>query len=527
MSAGRVYIVGAGPGDPGLITVRGKDLLGRADTVFYDYLVSPELLEYAPGAAEKIYVGKMEGRHTVPQERINEFLVEKAREGKTVVRLKGGDPFIFGRGGEEAQTLAGAGIDFEIVPGVTSAIAAPAYAGIPLTHRGLASSVEFITGHEDPGKQESFIPWEHVAGGRGTLVFLMGVMNLPSIVKELVKHGRAPSTPIALVHRGTLPEQRTVVSTLGGVVKAAEQAALSAPAVIVVGEVVGLRDELRWFEKRPLLGKTIVVTRARQQASGLASLLAGHGARVVEFPTIKIEPPASYDELDRAVGSLASFDWIVFTSTNGVEHFAGRVAALGRDMRALAGLTVAAIGKATAEELAARGIAADFVPGEYSTEGMLKELSGAGVKGKRMLLPRVEDAPLRLVEGLRELGAEPVEAAAYRTVPASGDAGRLAELVEGGNIDLVTFASSSTVRNFVACLDGCGMKGRAQGIKAAAIGPVTAGAAREAGFSVEVEPGEYTVPALVEEIVGHFTAGGAPTAARPSAADGGKNGRQG
>ncbi|MCX5892072.1 MAG: uroporphyrinogen-III C-methyltransferase, partial [Deltaproteobacteria bacterium] len=339
-----VYLVGAGPGDPGLITAKGLALLRRAQVVVYDQLASPELLKEAPADAEIIYVGKKAGAHAVPQEGINDLLVARARAGLTVVRLKGGDPFVFGRGGEEAEELAQAGIPFEVVPGVTAAVAVPAYAGIPVTHRRYTTLVTFITGHEDPTKEASTIPWEALGKNPGTLVFLMGVKNLPEICRQLVEKGRAPQTPAAVIERGATLWQRTVTGTLTDIAQIARDAEIKPPAILVVGGVVELRQTLKWWETRPLWGKTVVVTRSRQQASKLVELLAAAGARCLEVPTLEIGPPDDFGPLDQALTNLSQYQWLVFTSANGVAAFMARLFGQGKDVRALGGLKIAAIG---------------------------------------------------------------------------------------------------------------------------------------------------------------------------------------
>ncbi len=318
MKAGIVYLIGAGPGDPSLITLRGKELIEKADVLVYDYLAHPRLLDFARPDVEKIYVGKMGGEHTKTQDEINQIIIDLAKSGKSVARLKGGDPYIFGRGGEEAQELVRAGLKFEVVPGVTAGAAASAYAGIPLTHRDFTTDVAFVTGHEDPTKERSNLQWEKLATGIGTLVFYMGIKNLPNIVKNLVDNGRDANTPVAVIRWGARPEQQTVTGTLDTIADVVKKAGIKAPAITVVGGVVSLRDELRWFDTKPLFGKNVVVTRAREQASDFADRLRELGANIVEFPTIECVAPDSWDELDDAIETIASFNWVIFTSTNGV-----------------------------------------------------------------------------------------------------------------------------------------------------------------------------------------------------------------
>ncbi|GFP19691.1 uroporphyrin-III C-methyltransferase / precorrin-2 dehydrogenase / sirohydrochlorin ferrochelatase, partial [Candidatus Hakubella thermalkaliphila] len=349
--SGKVYLVGAGTGDEGLMTLRGLQCLKEADVIVYDRLASERPLDVTRKGAEKIYAGKFASHHTLKQEEINVLLAQKAQEGKVVVRLKGGDPFIFGRGGEEAEYLADQGIDFEVVPGVSSAYAVPAYAGIPVTQRGHTSTVAFITGHEDDTKDDSDIDWAHISTGVGTLVFLMGVRNLELIVKNLIEYGRPPETPVAVIRWGTTPQQQTIVGTLADIVDKVREAALTPPAITVVGEVVRLREKLNWFEKKPLFGKTILVTRARPQASQLVEKLSQRGAQVIEFPTIKIVPPSSFGEMDQAIQDMARYDWVIFSSVNGVESFFQRLRELGRDVRELKGIKIAVVGPKTREKI--------------------------------------------------------------------------------------------------------------------------------------------------------------------------------
>jgi len=504
---GKVFLVGAGPGDAGLITVAGLERIGAADVIVYDRLVSARLLEHARLAAELIYVGKTpsvgqgsspdtQGETGHDQESINRTLIERAREGRTVVRLKGGDPFVFGRGGEEAEALRAAGIPFEVVPGVTSAVAVPAYAGIPVTHRGVASSFAVITGHEAPSKEETAIDWAHLAKAVDTLVFLMGVRNLPDIVARLTEHGRSPQTPVAVIQWGTTPEQRTVTGTLADIVSRVEQADLRPPAITVVGEVVRLRETIAWFETRPLFGKRVLITRTRRQASTLARLLADEGAIPVELPSIEIEPIEDRTAVDAAIETLGTggYPWAVFTSANAVELFFEHLAERGLDARAFSGAQIAAIGPATAQSLAVRGLRADVVPGEYVAEAVVEALRGQIAPGDRVLLPRAESARAELVRGLEAMGAAVDEIPIYRAaVPSEASPEVLAEL-RAGRIDVVTFTSSSTVRNLVAMLGDASALERPL---IACIGPITAQTARELGLRVDVQASEYTVEGLV------------------------------
>ncbi|HEX6826358.1 MAG TPA: uroporphyrinogen-III C-methyltransferase, partial [Nitrospiraceae bacterium] len=360
--SGKVYLVGAGPGDPGLLTLKGKECLEAADVVLYDYLANPVLLQYAPATAQRIYVGRRGRGQYQDQTDINRLLIERAKEGNVVVRLKGGDPFVFGRGGEEAEAVAAAGIDFELVPGVTAAVAVPAYAGIPVTHRTLASTVTFVTGHEDPTKPTALLEWPKLASASGTLVFMMGMKNLPSIVKQLLSEGRPSDTPVAAIRWGSKAAQQTIVGTLGDIVLKTEAVHLEPPTVIVVGEVVRLRRQLNWYETKPLFGKRVVLTRAQEQAREFSQLLAAYGAEPVEVPTIQIVPPASWQAIDDAMTRLSTYQWLIFTSVNGVRPFMDRLYAAGKDARALANLRLCAIGPRTAQELGVHGLTPDIIP---------------------------------------------------------------------------------------------------------------------------------------------------------------------
>ncbi len=497
---GKVYLVGGGPGDPGLFTVRGAELLGRAEVVVYDRLANGVLLDhYLRPDAERIYAGKSSNRHTYPQEEINRLLVSKAEEGKIVVRLHGGDPFVFGRGGEEAAALVEAGIPFEVVPGITSAVAVPAYAGIPVTHRGQNSSFAVVTGHEDPTKLESSLDWEKLSTGVGTLVFLMGLTNLQNIVDRLVQNGRPADTPVAVIRWGTWPRQKTLTGTLSDIVAKVREGGFRPPAVIVVGGVVGLRDTLRWWDNRPLFGKRVLVTRSREQAGSLSALLREYGADPVEVPVLETVPPESYDAMDSAIARLESYDWIVFTSVNGVKSFLDRLESLALDVRALGRTRIAAIGPATAQELRRYHLKVDLVPSEYVAEAVAAALLSTGVEGRRMLLPRADLAREALAVELERAGALVDNVVAYRTVPARSDMGRLREQLSAGEIDVVTFASSSTVRYLVAALgeDALPLLSRST---IACIGPITADTAREMGLQVDVMAGEHTIPGLVKAL---------------------------
>ncbi len=502
---GKVYLVGAGPGAPKLLTIRGKECLEQADVILYDYLANPVLLEHARPEAERIYVGRRGRGEYGNQEEINRVMIERARAGKTVVRLKGGDPFVFGRGGEEAEAVADAGVPFEVVPGVTSAIAAPAYAGIPVTHRTLASSVTLVTGHEDSTKPSPTVEWDRLASTDGTVVFLMGMKNLSAIVAHLTASGRPASTPVALIRWGTRAEQKTLIGTLADIVKKAEAAALEPPTVIVVGEVVKLRAKLNWFETRPLFGATVLVTRPREQVGEFAELLTGYGAHVIPFPTIAIAPPSDWSDLDQAIAGLSNYEWIIFTSINGVRFFIERLRALGRDTRALGRARLCAIGPRTAEALAAAGLRADRIPADYQAEGLLKVLEKEDLKGARVLIPRAEVARDLLPEELRGRGADVTVAVAYRTVRPDADVRFLQEKLRKGEVGVVAFTSSSTVRNYVELFaDPDEARARTQSAVVACIGPITAKTAEAYGLKVGIRAKANTIPALAEAIVGHF-----------------------
>ena len=502
MKTGKVYLVGGGPGDPGLITQKGRDCLAQAEVVVYDRLLDEQLLKVASPKAEKIYVGKAAGAHTKSQSRINQLLVEKAKEGKTVVRLKGGDPFVFGHGGEEAKTLANNHIPFQIVPGITSAVAVPAYAGIPVTHRGLASSFAVITGHEAPSKGSSNINWEKLATAVDTLVFLMAMKNLPKIVAKLIEHGRSPDTPVAVIKEGTTPEQETVVGRLGDIVAKAEEHHLTPPAVIVVGEVVKLREKLRWFDNRPLFGKRILITRARHQAGALSQLLSERGAKPIEVPAINIQALSDTRKLDQAIANLDQYQWVVFTSVNGVEAFFQRLYNLNLDTRALGNLRIGAIGPATAKTLKEQGIIPDYIPNVYTSEDIVTGLSSWGIAGKRFLLPRADIADKKLTNGLTRLGAEVHEIVAYRTAPPTEEISKARELLLSDEIDVITFTSSSTVSNLVAAFGGDPTPINSS--KVACIGPKTAETAIRVGLRVDIIAGEHTIPGLVAAIEDYF-----------------------
>jgi uroporphyrinogen III methyltransferase / synthase len=503
---GLVYLVGAGPGDPGLITVKGLRCIETADVLIYDYLAAKAFLSHARPECECIYVGKKGGDHTLSQDGINQLIVDKARNGHTVTRLKGGDPFIFGRGGEEAEVLVEADIPFEVVPGVTSAIAGPAYAGIPLTHRQFTSTLAFVTGHEDPTKDASGIDWSALARGIGTLVFFMGVKNLPHIVDRLIENGRPSHTPVALVRWGTTPRHKTVTGTLENIEKRSKAAAIKAPALIVVGEVVSLRDTLQWFEKRPLLGKRIVVTRARAQASDLVQTLSDLGAECIECPTIHVVEPDSWQPLDDAISRIKNYQWLIFTSVNGVQFFFDRLFGRGLDARALGHLKTAAIGPSTAKRLLDYGISTDILPETYQAESVVDAFADVPLKGRKVLLPRAKEARVVLPEELRRMGAEVDEIVAYQTLQATDGQSDLLDALRLRNIDMVTFTSSSTVRNFKALLPEPEVQDLVRGVTIACIGPITADTAESLGFKTDLVADEFTIDGLTNAISRYYSA---------------------
>jgi uroporphyrinogen III methyltransferase/synthase len=501
MNRGLVYLIGAGPGDPGLLTIKAREVLEKAEVVIYDRLVGPEILAMANSAAEFIYVGKISGRHALPQGEINQLLVEKAAAGKRVARLKGGDPFLYGRGGEEALYLREHGLDFEIIPGITSAIAVPAYAGIPVTHRDATSSFAVITGHEKPEKTTSSIQWDKISTGIGTLVFLMGVENLHTICRELINNGRDPSTPIALIRWGTLPQQQVVSGTLEDIVQKVEAAAFQPPAVTIVGEVVQLRQELRWVENKPLWGKRVIVTRARAQASELVERLRAAGAQTIECPSILIQKQIDRGAMQNALKNLEYYDWLIFTSVNGVDIFLEEMFACGLDIRDLKGIRLVAIGPATRARLEKYGLRVEITPEEYRAEGILEELHKSITPGQWVLLPRAAGARNILPETFKAWGVYMHEVTLYQAVPAQTAGISIVDDILNGDFDYLTFTSSSTVTNFAKMIGEDKVPSVAGLVKVACIGPVTAATARNLGFTVDVLAREYTIDGLVQALI--------------------------
>ncbi len=497
MAKGICFLVGAGPGDPGLLTLRGRDCLARADVVIYDYLSNSELLKFAPGAAERIYAGKKAGAHTLGQDEINALLVNRVTAGKTVVRLKGGDPFVFGRGGEEAGALAAKGLAFEIVPGISSAIAGPAYAGIPVTHRGHNAALTIFTGHEDPAKPETAIDYAAIARTPGTKVMLMGIERIATITAALIKAGMASATPVALIRWATTGRQQTLTGTLGDIATRVESAKFEAPAVAVIGEVVSLRETLNWFETRPLFGQRIAVTRTRRQASELIERLRELGADAFELPTIRIEPAPDKRGFYELVADAHTYDWLVFTSPNGVDAFFEAFFTIYKDARSLGGARIAAIGPATAGRVRHYRFAVDLQPAKYVAEEIVKAFQAeVCVENLKVLLPRAEGAREVLATELTRLGAIVDEAVAYRTVPETGDAAGGIERFKDEGADWITFTSSSTAENFAAL-----RLALPERLRTASIGPITSATMRKLGLDVDVEAAQHDIPGLVAAIL--------------------------
>lgn len=506
---GKVYIVGAGPGDIGLLTIKGLKCLQKAEVVIYDFHLNAQVLNYINHDAEFIYAGKRGGRHSITQERINQILIEKAGQYKTICRLKGGDPFVFGRGGEEAEALAKEGIEFEIVPGVSSAIAAPAYAGIPLTHRLYSSSLAIVPGYEDPAKKESLIDWAKLATGVGTIVFLMTIKNIGTVCRKLIKHGRNAETPVAVIRWGTRSDQKTIVSNLKEIAKSVKEKEIKPPAVMVVGDVVNLREKLKWYEKKPLFGQRILVTR---EHSGGFETLEELGAEIIEFPTIKIVPVKKPVDLDKVISKIAYYNWLIFTSANSVRFFFKRFFDKNTDIRDMKGIKICAIGTKTAAEIQKYGINVDLVPEEFNAESLIDSLiiksrgttaaqdSEHKLKGVRFLLPRAETAREILPEQIKKLGGDIDVVTVYKTEKPEVHGKRLKRFLKDGKISIATFTSAATFKNFMSIMQD-DAKTLLKGVAIAVIGPVTAQAVKEAGLNVNIMPKEATTEAMAKEII--------------------------
>ncbi len=521
MKKGKVYLVGAGPGDIGLLTVKGLKCLQKAEAVVYDFHFNAQILNYINHDAEFIYAGKRGGHHAMTQDEINQALVNKAKEGKTVCRLKGGDPFVFGRGGEEAEELVKEGIEFEIIPGISSSIAAPAYAGIPLTHRKYSSSFAVVTGNEDITKPESSIDWSKFANGFDTLVFLMGVKNISAITTKLMEHGKSPDTPTAIVRWGTRPDQKTVVSTLKNIADLVKEENIRPPAVMIIGDVVKLRDTLKWYENKPLFGKRILITREyTKDYDPLEDL----GAEIFEFPTIEIVPPESYKELDESIDKVETYNWIIFTSANGFKYFMQRLLDKNRDIRDLKGIKICAIGTKTAEKIKEYGLKVDMVPEEFNAEGLIETFTEEAKKMRgwedeknltsqplnpltsqllrevKILLPRAEVAREIFPEKVRELGGEIDTPTAYRAIKPEKHGKRLKRFLKEGRISVATFTSAATFNNFMDIIGQDAIE-ILRDVTIAVIGPVTKMAIEKAGLKVSIMPKEATIKAMVDEII--------------------------
>ena len=493
---GICYLAGAGPGDPGLVTLRAKEVIEQADVILYDSLVNPEILKWARADAEVVFAGKSAGEHKVPQDHINALLVDKTRSGKKVVRLKGGDPFLFGRGGEEAGVLAKAGLRFEVIPGVSSATAVAAYAGIPLTHRDYSSQVTIFTGHEYPAKIETALDYKQLASLPGTKVMLMGFQRIGEIAARLIGEGAAPTTPVAMIRWGTMSRQQTITGELQTIARIAEEMDFGKPALTIIGDVVRLRGTLNWFETRPLFGKRIVVTRARKQAGTFGAALRQLGADVIELPTIRIEPPQDLIEFGEMVQDAHTYDWIVFTSVNGVNAFFEMFYKIYDDARDIGGARIAAIGAATAARVREFRLKVDLQPEEAVAESVVRAFKkDSSVENLKFLLARGEQARDTIPEQLAKMGAIVDDAIAYRTVPETGDASGAAARFKEEGADLVTFTSSSTAENFMAL-----KLPLPPGVKTASIGPVTSATMRNLGLGVDIEATQHDVPGLVAAI---------------------------
>ncbi|MBT1070805.1 uroporphyrinogen-III C-methyltransferase [Pelotalea chapellei] len=502
---GVVYLVGAGPGDPGLITLRGVECLRRADVVVYDYLANEQLLNHAPPAAERIYAGKIGGRHNQDQEEINALLVEKGLSGKVVVRLKGGDPFVFGRGGEECEALQSAGIPFEVIPGVTAAVGAAAYAGIPLTHRDYTASVTLVTGQVGKNKDASSIDWKRLSLGNGTLVFYMGITTLHRNMTRLIENGRNPHTPVALVRWGTTPEQQVLTGTIADIAERAAQACFKPPAITIVGEVVNLREKLRWYDRRTLFGRRILITRAADQAGEFSNLLTERGATTIECPTIRLIDPCQWEPLDNALRNLGSYGWLVLTSGNAVRCFFKRLQVLGLDARALATCRVCAVGPKTAEVIRSFGITSDLIPADYKAEGVVAEFERIPMNGVQVLFPKADGARDLVPRKLEQMGARVDSPTTYCNILPDKLPAEALFALERRSVDCITFTSSSTVQNLANMLGTDRMLDMLKGVAVASIGPITSKTCRAVGLKVDIEPEEYTLTALTDAIDAFFS----------------------
>lgn len=505
MKKGIVYIVGAGPGDIGLFTVKGLKCLQKAEVVVYDFHLNAQILNYINHDAEFIYAGKRGGKHDMTQDNINRTLIEKAKEGKIICRLKGGDPFVFGRGGEEAEALVDEGISFEVVPGISSSIAAPAYAGIPLTHRAYSSSFAIVPGYEDVTKKESSIDWSKLATGVGTIVFLMTVKNISMVCQKLIENGRPPETPVAVVRWGTRADQTTLVGNLENIPELVKANDIKPPAVMVVGDVVNLRKKLKWFENKPLFGQRILVTREHTEGFDPLEEL---GAEIVEFHTIRIVPPDDWSELDRAIEKIDSYNWLVLTSVNGVKFFFRRLIDRERDIRDLKGVKICAVGTKTAAAINKHGIKVDLVPKQFNAEGLvdsfIKETNvrangSSPLQGMKILLPRAQNARAVFPDKIKELGGEIDVFTAYKTEKPETHGKRMKRFLKEGKITIATFTSAATFNNFMEIM-GEDAIGLLKDVTIAVIGPVTAKAVEKAGLKVDIMPKEATVDAMVDAI---------------------------
>jgi uroporphyrinogen III methyltransferase/synthase len=503
LNPGKVSLIGAGPGDPGLLTIKGRECIESADVIIYDYLANPVLLGYASPEAERIYVGKSRGHHSMPQDEINQLLADKAAAGLKVARLKGGDPYVFGRGGEEATVLHQRQIPFEVIPGVTAGFAAAAYAGIPLTHRDVTTSLALLTGHERPERKLSSLDWEKLATGLGTLIFYMGMTNLGTISEKLIEHGRPADTPVAVVQWATLPRQRTLTGRLDEIAEQVAAAKIEPPAVIIIGEVVRYREDLRWYDNLPLFGRRFLITRPRAQAASFAALLQAQGAETICIPTIEIAPPDDWQPCDRALRQLSSYAGLILTSANAVDALFGRMTTQNLDLRALAGVEIIAVGPKTAKVIEKRGLKPDFIPQDYRAEGVVEELVARGANGKRYLYPRTEIARSLIPDSLTKAGAEVDTPIVYRTIAAEAKQDMIRHLLDAGELDAICFSSSSTFDN-LQTMFGEELQQLKKATDFFSIGPLTSQSIRKHGFEVALEPENSTLDDLVAAMVEYY-----------------------